>query len=145
MLPAVPATATASDCIALCCQTSTCVALSYNNPQPAYTAIGGTACNAGGVCCMLKGKVPPLNGSNPYPAGTVRSAALSPPATAPAPTPPFPASTAIVSATLVGPRATWCDDVACGDTWPVSRMVGWHRLSVTRSGPARSLRRNSQR
>lgn len=69
---------------------------------------------------MLKGTVPPLNGSNPYPPGTVRSAALTLPSTAPAPAPPFPASTAITSAALVGPRSTWCDGEACGDTWPVS-------------------------
>jgi len=114
----VPQSASANDCIALCCQTSTCVALSYNNPQPEFASIGGTSCLAGGVCCMLKGTVPPLNASNPYPPGTVRSAALTVPPTAPAPTPPFPESTFISSAALVGPRTTWCDGKACGDTWP---------------------------
>lgn len=143
----MPATATAADCIALCCQTSTCVALSYNNPQPEYASIGGTACPVGGVCCMLKGSVPSLNASNPYPPGTVRSAALTVPVSAPAPTPPFPPSMAISSAVLVGPRSTWCDGRACGDTWPVSvwarsRPVGQR---VLRGGPPAHPRPRSRR
>ena len=121
------ASATIDDCVALCCQTSTCRALSYNNPQPEYTQVGGTACEAGGVCCMLKGAVPLLNGTNPNGAA-VRTAVLSLPAGAPGPAPPFPASTFIASAAYSGAPRHWTGGI--GDTWPSAwssddRLYAW--------------------
>ena len=123
----LPAGASFDDCVALCCQTSTCLALSFNNPQPEQTQVGGTACQQGGVCCMLKGTVPPLNNSNPFGAA-VRTAVLNLPAGAPGPTPPFPPSTFIASAAFSA--APWHWTGGSGDTWPSAwtadgRLFAW--------------------
>jgi hypothetical protein len=124
----LPPAATMDDCIALCCQTSTCVALSFNSPQPEATAVGGMACAAGGACCMLKGRVPPLNASNPWP-GAVRSATLALGA-GPGPAPPFAPSTAIASAALAaGAPALWGDGKADGDTWPSAWLADGRTLA----------------
>ena len=124
----LPLTATLDDCIALCCQTSTCVALSFNLPQPEATAVGGMACAVGGACCMLKGRVPPLNASNPWP-GAVRSATLALGA-GPGPAPPFAPSTAIASAALAqGPPALWGDGRADGDTWASAWLADGRTLA----------------
>ena len=112
----LPPDGTLADCVSLCCSTSTCVALSYNNPQPEATRVGGNACGVGSVCCMLKGIVPPLNTSNPWP-GTVRSAVINFDAVL-APPPPFPASTAIAGAVVSANRTVWMGPPGAGDTWP---------------------------
>lgn len=124
----LPSTATFADCVSLCCSTSTCVALSFNNPQPAFTSVGGNSCSAGSVCCMLKGVVPPLNASNPW-QGAVTSAVLS---FAPilAPPPPFPPSQAIAGAVVGANRTVWRGPPGAGDTWPTAwtaagRTLAW--------------------
>ena len=111
----LPPHATFADCVALCCQTSTCLALSFNSPQPETTKVGGTSCLAGGVCCMLKRGVPAL-GPNPNP-GAVRSAALALGRGA-APAPPFPPSTAVAGAVVASTRTVWNGAPGAGDTWP---------------------------
>jgi PAN domain len=94
----LPTSATVDDCIALCCQTSTCRAISYNNPQPQYTSVGGNTCPTGSNCCMLKGAVPSLNTSNPWP--SVRTGVLNL-TYGPGPDPPFPVSTFINSVAFI--------------------------------------------
>jgi len=123
----LPPSATLLDCAALCCQTSTCRALSFNNPQPEDTQVGGTACRKGSVCCMLKGAVPPLNSTNPWGAA-VQTAVISLPSGAPGPTPPFPPSAFIASASVGAEPWHWPG--GAGDTWPTAvtsegRMFAW--------------------
>ena len=106
---------TFSDCVALCCATSTCVALSFNQPQPATTTVGGTTCTANGTCCMLKRAVPPLT-PNPN-VGAVRTAVLAL-GRGPAPPPPFPPSPALAAATVSRSPTIWRGAPGAGDTWP---------------------------
>lgn len=122
----LPSTGTLSDCIALCCATSTCLSISFQSPQPNDTSIGGVSCVAGGVCCFLKGDVPALQPNNPYPVGSVRSAVLSLPP-GPGPAPPLAASSAIAGASFGSP-SYWA--AGHGDTWPTAwtadnRLFGW--------------------
>jgi hypothetical protein len=82
-------------------------------------------CLAGGVCCMLKLKVMPLNSTNPWP-GAVQTGVLDL-GYGPAPTPPFPTSTAIAKATLGSSPSL---SAFAGDTWPsawtsTNRTFAW--------------------
>ena len=64
---------------------------------------------------MLKGTVPPLNATNPWP-GAVQSGVLAL-GRGDAPTPPFPPSAAVAGATMGASRKLWGDGRADGDTW----------------------------
>ena len=76
---------------------------------------------------MLKGTVPPLNASNPW-AGAVRTGIVTL-GHAPAPEPPFAASTAIARATVGTAPALWGDGKADGDTWPSAWMSDGRTLA----------------
>ena len=105
-----------SACIALCCDTPTCAAFSYNNPQPERTCIGEQCCEQGGVCCMLKNAVPPPINNTYGPAVTTGTAPSSK-GVLPGPTPPFPTSTLITNVTF-GNVSWWGNGQNQGDTWP---------------------------
>ena len=108
--PLAPGSALAA-CVALCCDTDSCVAFSFNDPQP----MASGACAAGGVCCMLKSS----NGTlapNRWP-GNVTTGGMAwvpPPPPGPGPTPPFPPSPLLSDAVFGAPRH-WG---SAGDTWP---------------------------
>ncbi len=53
------ATAVVSDCVDACCSDPACMSFSFNNPQPS----ADHDCPSGGVCCLLKSSVPPLQPS----------------------------------------------------------------------------------
>jgi hypothetical protein len=111
-LPGVPGVNdTLEDCIAACCASAGCRSFSYNNPQPMPVCLPkeGPCCAQGGVCCMLKSTRPPLTNNTFGPA--VRTGTLP----APAPVPPFPASTFFTSVSF-GPVSYW--EKGQGDTWP---------------------------
>jgi hypothetical protein len=132
----LPPSASLADCAALCCQTTTCVALSFNSPQPEATSVGGMTCAAGSVCCMLKSTIPPLNASNPWP-GAVTTAVLAE-ARGPAPAPPFPASTAIIGAVVGANRTVWRGEPGAGDTWPTALTASGRTFAFvcdTKLGP----------
>jgi hypothetical protein len=111
-------TGTLDDCEALCCASATCVAFSFNNPQPNNTCVGGTCCTQGGVCCMLKGVPGGTPRPNPYP-GAVQTGGVSQGA-GPGPTPPFAPSTLVTG-------VEWCVSTA---NWgpPAVLCTGWGGL-----------------
>ncbi len=88
---------TLAACQALCCASTTCVAYSFNSPQPNDTCVGGSCCTVGDVCCMLKGSPGGTLRKNPYP-GVVQTGTVGH-AAGPGPSPPFPPSTTITGLT----------------------------------------------
>ena len=121
----LPPGAHLSSCVAACCASPACVAFSFNSPQPAHTCVGGTCCELGSTCCMLKdgpGVVEP----NPW-AGNVSTGLLPPRPLPPGPTPPFPVSTALGGVVFGAPQA---HPKSIGDTWPSAtgadgHLYGW--------------------
>ena len=126
--PLSGANATLDACVALCCASAasggSCVAFSFNSPQPSRTCVGGACCEAGGACCMLKGEpaLPLVN--NTY-GGAVRTGSVPP---APGPAPPFERSLLVLNVTF-GAVQYW-EGGNNGDTWPSAwladgSVVGW--------------------
>ena len=112
----LPSNSTLAACSDLCCSTPSCVAFSYNTPQPIKTCVGGKCCAEGSVCCMLKNGWGTLE-PNPFPPGQVTTGVVVEPAPwAPGPTPPFPPSPLILNVSF-GPVGFWSDTQG-GDTWP---------------------------
>lgn len=128
-LSAGSANGTLDHCAALCCAAyPSCVAFSFNFPQPVRSCVGGggACCDVGGACCMLKsGPGLPLVNNSYGPA--VRTGALPLP---PGPTPPFAASAAVLSAAFVGDAVAGFWPGSNGDTWPTAQLangtlLGW--------------------
>ena len=116
------ASASLSDCEALCCASASCEAFSFNSPQPSHTCVGGSCCEAGSICCMLKNG-PGTLVNNTY--GPAVRTGFS--AAAPGPTPPFPPSSFILNVSFGAP-SSW--GTSNGDTWPTAwaadgRLLGW--------------------
>ena len=105
-----------SACAALCCASAGCVAFSFNAPQPYQSCLGGSCCEAGGTCCMLKDSPGTLQ-NNTFAPGQVTTGTLPPRPKAPGPTPPFPAS-ALITNVSWGPVGWWTAQPSGGDTWP---------------------------
>lgn len=118
----LPAGSSLAACVSLCCATASCVAFSYNDPQPQHTCVGGQCCVAGGLCCMLK-STPGTLVNNTY--GPAVLTGLLPLPDNP-PTPPFPASSVLLNASF-GAVSFWNGS---GDTWPSAwaadgSLYGW--------------------
>lgn len=112
----LPNASTLDTCVALCCASPTCLAFSFNTPQPSRSCLDGVCCEVGGVCCMLKNGLGELK-PNTFAPGQVTTGTVPAPPVAPGPTPPFPPS-ALVRNVSWGPVGWWEAQPSGGDTWP---------------------------
>ena len=114
---AVGVNASMDFCLGLCCNSSQCLAVSFNNPQPAAGGNPGD-CIVGEPCCRLKSVVnKPIN--NTY-GPSVRTAVVTsrPPRPAPGPWPIPPAArSTFITGVTIDSNTTVRTGVE-GDTWP---------------------------
>jgi len=129
--PLAGANATLDACAALCCAASapSCLAFSFNDPQPERTCVGGACCEQGAACCMLKSSPAlPLVNNTYAPPGSVRTGAVPAAPPGPGPAPPFERSLLILNVTFGDVQ--WWQGGNNGDTWPSAwladgSVVGW--------------------